>query len=186
MVKEIVCKTDGAVILVDDEDFPLLSRFSWYRGGKGAHPMTFIYGKRDTSQTVYMHQLILGGMVGADHIDRNVCNMQKANLRPATSQQNGWNKGKPMRTRHGEPASQFKGVSRVVGRGGNVYWRVVIKTTMKGEFPAKYVRLGPFDDEVEAARAYNKRIVELRGEYAWVNPIPGEDGKSLNNNDSQV
>ena len=94
MVEEIICKTDGAVILVDDEDFPILSRFPWNRGGVGAHPMTFIYGKKDTSQTVYMHQFIMGGIVGADHKDRNVLNMQKENLRPATVQQNGWNTGK--------------------------------------------------------------------------------------------
>jgi hypothetical protein len=76
--KEITCKTDGTAIRVDDEDHSLLSRFPLYRGGVGGHPMTFIYGKKDTSQTVHMHQLIMGGMVGADHIDRDVLNNQKS------------------------------------------------------------------------------------------------------------
>ena len=35
MVKEIICKTDGAVILVDDEDYPILA-FPWYRGGSSS------------------------------------------------------------------------------------------------------------------------------------------------------
>lgn len=31
-MKTIICKTDDAEILVDDEDYPVLSRFPWYRG----------------------------------------------------------------------------------------------------------------------------------------------------------
>jgi hypothetical protein len=33
--------------------------------------------------------------------------------------------------------------------------------------------MGPYDSEIEAAKAYNAKVIELRGEYAWVNPIPG-------------
>lgn len=174
MVKKIICKTDGAEILVDDEDYPILSRFPWYRGGAGKHPMTFIYGKNDTSQTVYMHQLIMGGMVGADHIDLNVCNMQKSNLRAATAQQNGWNKGKPKANRHGQNTSKYKGVSKYKDADGSVWWRVIIKLTKKGEIPARFVRINGFETEIEAAQAYNKEIVKHRGKFAWLNPIPEE------------
>ncbi len=183
MVKEIICKTDGAAILVDDEDYSLLSRFPWYRGGMGAHPMTFIYGKRDTSQTVYMHQLIMGGMVGADHIDLNVCNMQKSNLRAATMQENGWNKGKP-NFKNKVATSRFKGVSYSPFKGRD-RWVVLIKHVPPGEKKqnGQTLRCGYFFYEIEAAIAYNKKVVELRGEFAWVNPIPGPDDKSLTNND---
>lgn len=180
MVKEIICKTDGAVILVDDEDYPLLARFPWYRGGMGKHPMTFIYGKKDTSQTVYMHQIIMGGVVNADHIDMNVLNMQKSNLRLATYQQNGWNKAKPKRTDR-PPTSRFKGVTYAPLKGKD-RWLVVISLGRgKG-----VDRVGYFFDEVEAAKAYNKRVLELRGKFAWLNPIPGESDNRLNINNSQV
>lgn len=54
------------------------------------------------------------------------------------------------------------------------YRRVNIKTSKKGEKPATHVRLGPFDSEIEAAKAYNREIVKLRGKFAWVNPLPEE------------
>jgi len=181
-MKTIICKTDGAEILVDDEDYPVLSRFPWYRGGKSGHPMTFFYGKNDGSQTVYMHQIIMGGAVNTDHIDRNCLNMQKDNLRPATHQQNGWNKGKPKGGRFGKPASKYKGVSKCVSANGDVYWRVIIKLTKKDEVPARHARLGPFATEIEAAKAYNVEIVKHRGKYAWLNPIEQNDN-SLNIND---
>lgn len=181
-MKTIICKTDGAEILVDDEDYPVLSRFPWYRGGMGKHPMTFVYGKMDTSQTIYMHQLIMGGMVGADHIDCNVLNMQKSNLRAATSQQNGWNKPKPKRGRFGECNSKYKGVSKAIRADGTPYWRVIIKLSKKGEEPSRFVRMGPFSTEIEAAKAYNAEIVKHRGKYAWLNTIE-ENDNSININD---
>ncbi len=168
MTKEIICRTDGAAILVDDDDYPLLSRFPWYRGGKAGHPMTFIYGKNDTSQTVYMHQLIMGGAVNTDHEDQNVLNMQKVNLRPATYQQNGWNKAKP-NFKNKKATSRFKGVSYAPLHGKDRWMVVISRGKGKG-----VERVGYFYDEVEAAKAYNKRVVEMRGKYAWVNPIPGE------------
>lgn len=188
MVKEIICKTDGAVILVDDEDYPVLSRFPWYRGGMGAHPMTFIYGKNDTSHTVYMHQILSGGAVNTDHIDLNVCNMQKDNLRPSTYQTNGWNKGKQgLCSGKRVPTSRFKGVSYRPLRG-TPRWLAMIKHVEEGKHKStgKMIYIGYFFDEIEAAKAYNAEVKELRGEWAWVNPIPGEAGESLENNGLQV
>lgn len=175
-MKKIICKTDGAEILVDDEDYAVLSRFSWYRGGKGRHPMTFLYLKNDDSITVYMHQIISGGSVQTDHKDRNVLNMQKENLRPATHQTNGWNKGKSKACRHGAPTSQFKGVSYSPINGRD-RWVVLIKYVKEGEKKetGKVLRCGYFFNEIEAAKAYNKKIVELRGDRAWVNPIPNKN-----------
>lgn len=161
MVKEIICKTDGAVILVDDEDYPILSRFPWYRGGKSRHPMTFLYGKLDTSQTVYMHQIIMGGAVNTDHADRNVLNMQKSNLRLSTYQQNGANRRKSL-TKAGKPtSSQYKGVHKMpsgkyraaIGHNRKVIW------------------LGTFTEEDQAALAYNAKATELFGEYACLNDV---------------
>lgn len=179
MVKEIICKTDRAVILVDDEDYPVLSRFPWYRGGKSGHPMTFFYGRNDSSQTVYMHQILSGGAVQTDHHDQNVLNMQKDNLRPATWQENGWNKGKPVRCRHGKATSQYKGVSYRPLRG-KARWLAMIKHVEPGKHKStgKMIYIGYFDSEREAAIAYDKKVLELRGKWAWTN--------ILNKNETQV
>jgi hypothetical protein len=55
---------------------------------------------------------------------------------------------------------------------GSLYWRVLIKLNKKCEKPDRFIRLGPFDSELEAARAYNEEIVKHRGQFAWVNPLP--------------
>lgn len=175
MVKEIICK-NGEVALCDDEDYPLLSRFTWYmgselRGEAGGYPCCFIYGKKNTRKQIFMHQLVMSGFM-ADHIDQNKMNNQRYNLRSATHQENGWNKGKPKGGRFGAPSSQYKGVSKYLTSKGEVRYRVIIKLTKKGEKPAKFVRLGSFRSELAAAIAYNAEVVKHRGKWAWVNPLP--------------
>jgi len=111
-MKQIVCK-NGEVAMVDDEFYPLLSQHIWYMGSevtRGGYPCCFIYGQKNTRKQIFMHQLIVPSAVFVDHIDRNPLNNQKANLRPATWQENGWNKG-PNKTRCGKPcSSRYKGV----------------------------------------------------------------------------
>jgi len=173
MAKEIILK-GGEVALVDDEDYPLLSRYSWQRAGAAGYAVTTIQTITGKRHTIYMHKFIMGGFWICDHINLNPLDNRKENLRRATMQQNGWNKGKPKASRYGAPASQYKGVVRCVAKDGRIYWRVLIKLTKKGEVPARFARLGPFATEIEAARAYNVEVVKHRGEWAWLNPIPSE------------
>lgn len=177
-MKIIICKTDDAEILVDDEDYPVLARFPWYRGGKSGHPMTFFYGRNDSSQTVYMHQILSGGAVQTDHKDGNVLNMQKDNLRAATWQENGWNKGKPKRCKHGQTSSQYKGVSYVPLKGKD-RWVALIKHVEAGKDKStgKVIRIGYFDTEREAAIAYDKKVLELRGKWAWTNILNKQEAQ---------
>lgn len=159
-MKTIICKTDGAKIMVDDEDYETLSRFNWYRGGRAKHPMTFFYLKDDGSLTIYMHQILSGGKVMTDHIDGNVLNNQKSNLRAATRQQNSANARK-MTSRAGKPcSSKYKGVHFTAGK-----FRAVIG------FNKKAIGLGSYANEDEAAQAYNAKAKELFGEYAKLNVI---------------
>lgn len=175
---EIVCSR-GEVVLIDDEDYPVISRHSWaitYSEGnasshKRSYALTTLNTYEGAKKTVMMHNLIMGFGKQIDHVNGNTFDNRKCNLRRATHQENGWNKGKPKGGRFGKPASQYKGVSRCISRDGTVYWRVIIKLTAKGVVPAKFVRLGPFNSEIAAARAYNEEIVKHRGEFAWVNPI---------------
>lgn len=163
------------MVLVDDEDYPVISRYSWRKVSQKHYAGTTIKTTNGVEHTVYMQQMILATSTGVDHENHNVLDNQKQNLRPATYQENGWNKGKPQATRYGTPASQYKGVVRCIARDGRVYWRVIFKITKKGVVPAKHVRLGPFDTEIEAAKAYNAEVVKVRGRFAWLNPIPTEN-----------
>lgn len=165
MVKEIICK-NGEIALCDDEDYPLLSRFIWYMGSEvknGGYPCCFIYGKNNTRKQIFMHQLVMAGATNIDHKDQNKLNNQSDNLRVATRANNEWNKGK-QKTSNGKPCtSKYKGVC--------YDWRVdKFKASIKRN--GVLYKLGYFTDEVEAARAYNKKAEELSGAFVWLNPLP--------------
>ena len=93
-----------------------------------------------------------------DHININSLDNRKANLRLATGMQNNWN------TRKGfnKGTSKYKGVGWIKK---TKKWRARFRCNHKA------VHLGSFDDEKEAARAYNKAISELRGEFAVLNDV---------------
>jgi hypothetical protein len=174
MVKEIVC-TGGQIALCDDEDYPVLSRFTWQYTGPPDNEYVRAWGNEnpDTKGKTghYMHKVVFGGK-SPDHINRNRLDNRKENLRAATSQENGWNKGKNKATSGGRPcSSKYKGVCRFKD---DPYWTVSITTTKKGVKPAQYLRIGGFKTELEAAKRYNIEIVKLRGKWAWVNPLPEE------------
>jgi hypothetical protein len=168
--KVITC-TDGTEVLVDAEDYPLLSRHSWYINWSGEKPYAITKMKTDLStiwRCIFMHHMILGGGSTTDHESRNTLDNQKHNLRAANSQQNAWNTGKRQRCSGGKPpSSQYKGVVKQP----NGKFMVHIKLTKKGVKPEKYFRKSGIPTELEAAQFYNKKIVELRGEWAWINPL---------------
>lgn len=165
---------NGEICFCDDEDYPVLSRFTWYMYGNKnkLYPACFMYGRNGTRKHIPMHQVVMGGVFGIDHIDRNVMNNQKSNLRPVTAQQNGWNTAKRMITRGGKtPSSIYKGVCKWINAKGETLWNVVFILTKKGETPVRYFRKNGFKTELEAAHFYNKEIIKYRGEYAYLNVL---------------
>jgi hypothetical protein len=168
-------------VSVDDDDFPVLNRHKWYilHSGTNKRPYAFtrFYTEQDAKngKTFLMHHLIMGTSGAVDHINGDSLNNCKDNLRVATYQENGWNKGKPNFKNKGPATSQFKGV-RYTPLKGKPRWQAYFKHVEAGadKSTGKMIWLGYFDNEVDAAKAYNEAIVKYRGQYAWVNPIPGE------------
>lgn len=105
----------------------------------------------------YLHRMILEyfGPLHVDHKDRNPFNNQKNNLRIATPTQNCANSGK-----RSSNWSQFKGVRK---RDNKNYYEACI--TIKG----KYIYLGSYKTQKEAALAYDKKALEIHGEFAVLN-----------------
>jgi hypothetical protein len=145
--------TQGKVALVDDEDFERLSAFRWHvhdANGK-------IYARRtcllsESHRHEYMHHAVLGFGVRTDHRDGDGLNNTRLNLRPCTQSQNMANS--PPRE-----GRRFKGIEHLSsGR-----FRAVIAKD------GKRTRLGIFDSEEEAARAYDQRARETFGEFARLN-----------------
>jgi len=90
-----------------------------------------------------------------DHFDHNKLDNCRANLRICTPRENTYNRRKTAGA-----SSRFKGVSR---SRGHRKWHVELWSRGKKVFA------GSFKDEVEAARAYDRKAVELFGEYAHLN-----------------
>lgn len=158
-VKELLL-TQGMVTLVDDEWFPILSKWNWYAqdSGWGYYAARDI-GGRHSKMHVYMHRYILMAPDEweVDHKNGNKLDNQEHNLRILKPSWNRSNKG-PM----AKNTTGYKGVSFDKSRQ---VWIAHI------QFQRKQYNLGRFTNKDDAARAYNEKAKELHGEAAWLNEI---------------
>jgi len=148
----------GLFATVDAADYEKLCKYKWFasRHGRQVYAVCHIKGR-----TVAMHRMIMEAPAGCpvDHIDHNRLNNRRSNLRVCTHEQNLANLG----PRGG--SSRFVGVTR---RGDK--WLAQIQSR------AKHYYLGLFDDEVEAAKARDRKAYELNGEHAYLN-FPEDFGR---------
>jgi hypothetical protein len=142
---KIIRSTSGMDYLVDDEDFPLLARFTWYENHEG-------YARTSINDSfVFMHRLVLGTAPSnrfADHINGNRRDNRRGNLRWASKTQNGIN----TRMRK-DNTTGYRGV----------------RLTKEGRYCAytyhqkKQIRFGTFNTAEEAARARDAGMETLHG-----------------------
>jgi hypothetical protein len=142
----------GLFATVDAADFKKLSEYKWYacRHGPTVYAMC-----RKNGRAMYMHRMILRPRKGylVDHIDGNGLNNRRCNLRVCTPQENQANRG---------PCG---GSSRFVGvfRNKDNKWQAGIQCR------GVHYYLGVYDDEVEAAKARDRKAYALHGEHAYLN-----------------
>lgn len=150
--------TLGLEALVDDEDYPLLSRHQWH-AQKGTLNRTCYAVSKMGRKQVAMHELVMGGRAGmvVHHVDHNGLNNQKYNLQHCSHCENNRHRAVPKNNQSG-----FKGVHKYSKR-----WRAVIQHQR-----AKYF-LGDFNNPVDAAKAYDLKALELYGAFALTNKAMG-------------
>jgi hypothetical protein len=145
---------DGVYAYVDAVDYEWLNQWHWRVHGGYAARHENRNGKR---KVVFMHREIMKPPPGkiVDHANGNKLDNTRANLRNITSQENQHNRRKQRGA-----SSIYKGVTYY--KAGRC-WRARVDLGKESFY------LGQFDSEVEAARAYDYKAVELFGEFARPN-----------------
>ena len=155
MTKELTL-TKGFVALVDDDDYPYLSRWKWtYSGGYGLRKEK----RGGKAYRIMLHRQIVNAPQGydVDHWDGNGLNNCRSNLRVSTRSQNSAN-----RKIATDGTSQYKGVCLRCDRIQNP-WRASVG------YNNQRINVGVFASEIEAAMAYDAKARELFGEFALTN-----------------
>lgn len=156
--------TRGVIALVDATDMDMLAQHNWYalRSPVAWYATRIVTNADGRRIALYMHRVIMSPPDGMqvdhrEHYDRAalVVDNRRANLRICTQGQNLMN----TRPRVGG-SSRKKGVSWDSSRG-----KWIAQITVNG----KYRHLGRFDDEDDAARAYDVAAERLYGEFGRPN-----------------
>lgn len=157
-MSKLIKLTQGKTAIVDDEDYEWLMGWKWSatEGPYTCYAKTseIIEGKKIT---IRMHRMILGAKHGdeVDHRNHNGLDNQRSNIRIATKNQNMRN-----RAPNTKGTSKFKGVY-LYKRTGRWAARIRVLSNL--------IYLGSFQDEIEAARAYDKAALKCFGEFALTN-----------------
>jgi len=152
--------TQGQYAIVDPDDFERLNKHKWHanKARTTYYAVRRIHVGTGKWKHVKMHRDILNppDKLYVDHINHNGLDNRKANLRTATHRQNCYN-----RVHFKEnPSSKYKGVSF---KNKTEKWNAQIRYKGRSRF------IGSFDDEVEAAKAYDKAARKHQGEFATLN-----------------
>lgn len=161
-MKEIPLRNrKGEVIahtIVDDADFGWLNQWIWSLHSNGRVYRHVSKGGRSTMPLI--HRVIVGATspsIEVDHINGNPLDNRRENLRLCTRKENARNRRKSRNC-----SSRFKGVS---WNQRSQKWHAYIYVGDRQR------NLGKYDDENQAAQAYDKAARELHGDYAKPNFI---------------
>lgn len=151
-----IALTQGAVALVDDDDYEELSKSRWCLSN--CYAMRSVVTK-EGPRKIYMHQFLAKAEEGEVvlHRDGNKVNNQRSNLAVVSR------RARQQRTKV-RSSSGYKGVGR---RGA--------KWVSHIGYQGKTVSLGTFSAIEDAARAYDKAALEYYGPEALLN-FPRKDG----------
>ena len=151
----LVPLSHGKFAIVDEADLPLLAGFNWKylkrADGRGGYAISCRKDEAGKKRMLSMHRLLLQPPNGlhVDHINGDGIDNRRANIRVCTQSQNAANR--PHR-------GLYRGLQGRPGRRFAMIWHESISYT-----------IGPYADDVSAARAYDAASEILHGEFGRKN-----------------
>lgn len=150
--------TQGRFAKVDPKDYLWLAQFRWHCKTNGI----MVYAVRTITESgrqkrILMHRLIAETPehLVCDHINHNGLDNRSNNLRNCTIKQNNANSRSARRA-----SSKYKGVSWSKSKKK---WAAYIKKDGVQFF------LGHFDNEIDAAKTYDRAAYKFNGKFAMLN-----------------
>lgn len=148
----------GSIVLVDEDIYEIFKNKSIFLHRGYPHYNATLKGKR---QKKALHRYVNQTPDGmqTDHVNGDILDNRRENLRTCSPAENGWNKGKQDR----KLTSKYKGVD--YRKNGMRCWRARIRI---GD---SRINLGQYATEKEAAQAYNEAAIKHHGKFANLNII---------------
>jgi len=143
--------------LIDLEDIDKVSKINWSPNNNG-------YAHGGSYKKFLLHRYIMDAKIGQilDHINGDILDNRKVNLRFVTRQQNNWNNKKEKITITSKTGTKYVGVSLSP---------IALKCKLKKPYVAKMtinkrtINLGYYETQEEASQIYLKKAIEVKGEY---------------------
>lgn len=149
--------TQGYVTYVDKEDAVYVRKFRWF---VDINPQGMPYAR--SKRCGFMHQWLMGveHPLQVDHINNNTLdNRRSCNLRVVNQSENNANR----RKKRSKSSTPYKGVSTRSKANSSKPWRAQVSKDKRT------IIIGYYTTALEAALAYDAKLVELFGEYAKAN-----------------
>jgi len=162
--------TQGKETLVDDDDYEMLNEHKWHaaKAGNKYYAVRSLSTQSDgTRKRLKMHRAIIKPTdeLEIDHRNGNTLDNRKENLRECTHQQNQANRRLGKDNTSGYKGVSYKKRNKDMINEHSKPWEVRIR------YNGKRLYLGAYKTKEEAALAYNKKAIELYGEYAYLNNV---------------
>ena len=149
---KLISLSQGKFSKVDDEDFERVVAHKWQYNPYTGYAATHL----NTKKQITLHRFIINAKPGeiTDHINLDKLDNRKSNLRLCTQAQNTQNR---LRASHNKCG--YKGVFLHPSKK----WMAYIRHN------GKQIYIGLYKDIIDAALAYDKKAIELFGEFARPN-----------------